>query len=84
MEMDGRLCSTGVGCVFAVEEGEVEWTFYDDVSGEVLEFDGVIEARAEEIREFKKHGVYTKVPIRECLEKASKQPIGVRWFDINK
>ena len=57
------------GCVFAVEEGETEWTFYDDVSGEVLDFDQVMEARAEERKEFRKHGVYTKVPMQECIEK---------------
>ena len=29
-------------------------------------------------------GLYVKVPIAECLGKTGKQPISVRWIDINK
>jgi hypothetical protein len=57
MQLDGRLSNTGVGCVFAVEEGESEMVFYDDVTGEVLDWEGVINARAEEIKEFRKHTI---------------------------
>ena len=28
--------------------------------------------------------MYTKVPIKECIEKTGKQPIAVRWIDVNK
>ena len=49
MEVDGRLNNTGVGCVFAMEEGETELVFYDDVSGELLDWDRVVEARAEKV-----------------------------------
>ena len=28
--------------------------------------------------------LYTKVPISECLAKTGKQPISVRWIDVNK
>ena len=84
MVIDGRLHETGVGCVFAMEEGETELVFYDDVSGEVLDWDGVIEARAEEIKEFHKHGVYHKVPIQECYDKTGKGPVETKWIDINK
>ena len=28
--------------------------------------------------------MYSKVPIRECLEKAGRKPIGVKWVDVNK
>ena len=84
MITDGRLHEIGVGCVFAMEEGETELVFYDDVSGEVLDWDGVIQARAEEINEFLKHGVYHKVPIQECYDKTGKGPIETKWIDINK
>jgi hypothetical protein len=84
MKIDGRLQDTGVGCVFAMEEGETEWVFYDDVTGETLDWEGVIKAREEEIEEFCKHGVYHKVPITKCYEATGKAPIGVRWIDINK
>ena len=34
--------------------------------------------------EFRKHGVYMKVPLQRCWEETGKDPIGVRWVDINK
>ena len=34
--------------------------------------------------EFRKHQVYSKVPIEQCLERTWKNPIGVRWVDVNK
>ena len=41
-------------------------------------------AREEEMKEFSNHGVYAKVPLRECFERTGKKPIGVKWVDINK
>ena len=84
MTVDGRLTETGVGCVFAVEEGESEMIFYDDLTGELLNFEQVIKARSDEIHEFRSHNVYTKVPIKECYDKTGKGPIGGKWIDINK
>ena len=73
MKYDGRLNDTGIGCAFAVEEGELqELIFYDDVTGEMLDFDEVMKAWADEIREFRKHGVYRKVPIQECYDRTGK------------
>ena len=61
-----------------------EMTFYDDVTGARLDTDMVITARAEEMSEFRKHGVYIKVPVEQCRAATGKMPIGVRWVDINK
>ena len=36
------------------------------------------------MKEFAKHQVYTKRPIKECHDKTGKDPIGTRWVDINK
>ena len=36
------------------------------------------------MKEFRKHDVYSKVPIKECLEKTGRKPIGVKWVDVNK
>ena len=36
------------------------------------------------MKEFKKHGVYTKVSEKECWRVTGKGPIGTRWVDINK
>ena len=58
--------------------------FWDDLSGEELEAEGVRRARAEEMEEFRKHGVYTKVPLEECWKETGREPVGTRWVDINK
>ena len=59
-------------------------TFYDDITGAKVETDLVITARAEEMAEFRKHGVYKLVKLEECLRVTGKPPVGVRWVDINK
>ena len=53
------------------EEDDRSWIAYldwdgnykDELSGELLDAEGVKEARREEIKELRKHDVYTKVPI---------------------
>ena len=67
------------------QEDDSQWTqYWDDVSGALLEREGVEKARAEEMMEFRKHNVYTKVPLTECWDKTGKAPIKTRWLDINK
>ena len=41
-------------------------------------------ARKEEIAYFKSMGVYKKVPRQKCWDATGRQPIAVRWIDINK
>ena len=72
MKWEGRIRDTAIGTVFAVEEGEVEYMFWDDITGEPLDTEGVIKARTEEMAEFRKHGVYRKVPIEKCLQETGK------------
>ena len=85
MRMDGRVIAGGIGNVMPAEEDSVEWgQYYDDISGEALNPQLVKKAREEEMREFKKHGVYTKVDIQEAWRVTGKGPIDVRWVDINK
>ena len=75
----------GIGAVGAVDEPQwYQEEFWDDISGKKLNSELVYKARAEEIEEFRKHGVYIKVPISECMNVTGKKPIGVRWVDINK
>ena len=56
----------------------------DDNTGVFLDPNAVRKARAEEIEYVREMNLYTKVPIKECLEKTGKQPIAVRWIDVNK
>ena len=58
--------------------------FWDEMTGVKLDESGVKQARKEEMEEFNKHKVYTKVPIEECWKTTGKKPIGTRWIDINK
>ena len=58
--------------------------YWDEVSGEKLDKEGVIRARKEEMEELCKHEVYEKVPIKECWEMTGKAPIGTKWVEINK
>ncbi len=60
---------------------EIAW---DDISGEYLDPEKVKVARKAEMEYYRKMGVYRRVPLRECIEKTGKPPIGVRWVDINK
>ena len=54
------------------------------MSGKELNPELVREAREEGMQEFRKHEVYVKVPIQQCWDRTGKNPIGVRWVDINK
>ena len=63
------------------EELAMAW---DDVSGAVLDPKKVREARAEEVQYVRDMNLYTKVPTKQWAERIGKQPIGVRWIDINK
>ena len=66
------------------EESEPKIYAYDDVTGAPLEVDRVKRARQEEIRYFKKMGVYKKVHKSRCFELTGKAPIGARWVALNK
>ena len=82
MKADGRIEPGLLGMICPTEEGGEE--AWDDVTGKRLRIDGVRRARNEEIIEFKKHGVYIKVPIEECYRVTGKAPLKIRWIDINK
>ena len=60
------------------------WFAMDDVSGAPLDPKLVEKARREEMKYFKEMGVYVKVSKQECWEQTAKDPIAVRWIDINK
>ena len=65
----------------ALPEGTVAW---DDQSGAWLQPELMAKARREEIAYFKAMNVYRKVPLTKCWEVTGKDPIAVRWVDINK
>ena len=87
MKSDGRIVGNGcLSSIAAYEDGTgdyKEWMqqFWDDITGKELDPGLVRQAREEQMVEFNKHKVYTKVPLAECWDRTGKKPIGVRWVD---
>ena len=67
----------------AEEKGRTE-RVWDDITGKEMDWDMVVAARMEEMEEVRKHGVYEKVLIQECINRTGKKPLKVRWVDVNK
>ncbi len=57
---------------------------HDDITGQVLRDDLVMEARALELRYFSEKGVWVKKPRQLAKQRTGKGPISVRWVDVNK
>jgi hypothetical protein len=69
--------------VMLAEKGD-EAVFVDDITGQILDTKLVRRARQVEMVYFDEKKVYTKVPIQEAWDQTGKNPIGVRWVDVNK
>lgn len=68
-----------------LEHDANDWMqYWDDLSGRQLDMNLTREARAEEIREVYRMGVYVKVSLDECIRETGKMPVGTRWVDVNK
>ena len=63
-----------------------EWcpAFWDNISGQPLDADGVRQAREEEMSFIRKMRLYDVVPIAEAYAHTGKAPIAGRWVDTNK
>ena len=61
-----------------------EGKFWDDVKGGWLDPVLIGKAREEEMQYVKKHAVYEKVPISQCLKETEKNTIKTGWADTNK
>ena len=88
MKADGRIAKGSIGMTCATDKSEInnieQITIWDNMSGKQLETKLVNSARAEEMEEVRKHSVYKKVPISQCLQETGQEPIGTRWVDVNK
>ena len=78
MKRDGRLVQGEIGAVVPTDEAGLKWNweewgsqeeFFEDLSGERLDPVLVRKARAEEMAEVRKHGLYQKRPLEECIAK---------------
>ena len=87
MTKDGMINSLEFGPVNEepAEDWELEFPdVYDQVSGQLLDPKLVAKARADELGYVHRYHVYTKVPVQQCLDRAGKNPVKVKWIDINK
>ena len=55
----------------------------DDHTGVELDAAGVAKARSDEVAYIRNSNLHTKVPIEKCIKRTGKQPIAVKWIDIN-
>ena len=58
--------------------------FRDDLTGQVLRDELVLEARAKELSFFCSKSVWLKEPKAQARAKSGRPPISVRWVDVNK
>ena len=58
--------------------------FRDDLTGQVLRDDLVLQARLKELEFFHSKGVWIKVPRERARAVTGRNPISVRWVDVNK
>ena len=58
--------------------------FVDDISGYPLDAKLVRKASEEELRHFREHTGYVKVPVSKSKARTGRGPIGFRWIDCNK
>lgn len=93
MELDAadRFMARVIGDVDEVDINEL-WSgsaddgrrHRDDISGKVLDSKLVEEARAEEVKEADRMGVWEKVPRAMCIVDTGRPPVGTRWVDVSK
>ena len=62
---------------------ESQEVYLDEISGAVLDVEGVRKARLAELDWLRKAGVYKRVPKRLC-EEANQKPLALKWVDVNK
>ena len=58
--------------------------FRDDLTGQLLNDELVLQARRVELQFFNKKGVWRKVPLEEARRRTGRPPISTRWVDVNK
>jgi len=71
----GELTTVGANSKENFEDDQKQGkSYWDDLSGKLLDPVLVKKAREEEMEEFRKHGVYMKVPIEECWKIQERNP----------
>ena len=58
--------------------------FIDDMSGQKIHTELVIQTRKQEMAKHSKHEAFDKVPIEEAWRVSGRAPIGCKWIDITR
>ena len=75
---------SGKGYVLNMDVASDGATYQDDLTGQPLDPKLVLEARQKELDYFASKGVWRKASIAECRREMGRNPISVRWVDVNK
>ena len=79
---DEHVSGEMIALLSELEEDATRWSFYDDISGEVLDTKQVQQARKHEIKIIQDMGVWEKIP-RSQMPLVTKTS-GARWADVRK
>ena len=80
-KIDGWVCEVVEDMREEEFEDEIAW---DDVHGGELPLKEVIAARKEEVEYMQQRRIWEVVPIAQCWDTTGKDPVSVRWVDVNK
>ena len=81
-DQDEPVCEEKISLPPELQDEAATWWYYDDISGKVLDSQGVQQARRDEIKIIETMKVWEKIP-RSHIPPGMKT-IGTRWVDVNK
>ena len=93
LEADGHMAPGHIGMIAsedpimdvdAVADPRCSGQYRDNITGQLLRDDLIREARLKELQYFRDKGVWAKVPKAEARRHTGREPISVRWVDVNK
>ena len=79
---DEPVCEEKIALPPELQDEAATWWYYDDISGKVLDSQGVQQARRDEIKIIETMKVWEKIPRSQIP--AGMKTIGTRWVDVNK
>ena len=81
-DQDEPVCEEKIALPPELQDEAATWWYYDDISGKVLDSQGVQQARRDEIKIIETMKVWEKIPRSQIP--AGMKTIGTRWVDVNK
>ena len=79
---DEPVCEEKIALPPELQDEAATWWYYDDISGKVLDSQGVQQARRNDMKIIETMKVWEKIPRFQIP--AGMKTIGTRWVDVNK